>query len=256
MTVTAQNEYSEGLEAPGDAQPGVLYYQAERAIVTALRHGWTYLRDNPGQLTNLTRFSDDVERVAMQDLFTRDRGQYLDPNKITVGFPFIDAVSPQITAMVESEAPTPNGEFLGDNLGGLPFFGVDTAGGPGRGTQKGSVRTRTVAIMMASPHPDVLGYLDGIVDAIMYALDFWFMTPGENGGAGLISVEQSTKTAVEVDARSEQTANRLWVMTSRWLVTGFSGTSLAIPPPKTRVLVRPVGVDVAGLAGRVVVGGR
>jgi hypothetical protein len=256
VSTGADNEFSDGLVAPGGAQPGVLYYQAERAIVAGLRHGWAYLRDNIDQLDNITRYSDEVERAAMRDLFTRDRGQYLDPNKITVGYPFIDAGAPQLCAMVESETGAPNGAFIGDNIGGLMFPGVVTAGGPGRGLQKASLRVRTVAIMMASPHPDVVTYLDAIVDAIMYGLDFWFMRPGVDGGAGLVAVEQGNKTEIGVDPRSEQTANRLWIMTSRWHVTGHAGTSLAIPPPKTRVLVRTADTTVAGLQGRVTVGGR
>jgi hypothetical protein len=170
VSTGADNEFSAGLAAPGGAQPGVLYYQAERAIVAGLRHGWAYLRDNIDQLDNITRYSDEVERAAMRDLFTRDRGQYLDPNKITVGYPFIDSGAPQLCAMVESETGSPHGEFIGDNIGGLMFPGVVTAGGPDRGLQKASLRVRTVAVMMASPHPDVVTYIDAIVDAIISSM--------------------------------------------------------------------------------------
>lgn len=251
-----ENEFSAGLVAPGEAQPGILYYQAERAVVAALRHGWEYLRDNPEQMVNFTRFADDVERAAMQNLFTRDGGQYLDPRRITVAYPLIDSSAPQVTVMVEGETHVPNGEFLADVLGAEAVPGVVTAGGPDRGLQKGAIQQRSVAIWMASPHPDVVGYLDGIVDAIMFAMDYWFVQPANVGGAGLVSVVQGNKSAMTPDPRSDTTGNRLWAMTSSWIVTGFSGTSLAIPPPKTRAVVLPTIESSAGVQGRVVARGR
>lgn len=247
-----ENEYTTGMVAPGGAAPGVLAYLGERAVVAALRHGWTYLRDNPDQLVNVMRFADDTERAAVQALFTRDSGQYLDPRRISVGYPTLDSSSPQIVVMVESQHPVEHGEFIGDLIEPYPVAGVETASGP-IGTQQGSIRDRVVAIMLASPHPDVVGYLDGIVDAIMYAMRQWFMTPAEYDGAGLIGIEQGDKTAVDVDPRSDSSGNRLWVMVARWKVRGFVGTSLAIPPPVQRIVVAPVGTSVAGVAGQVAI---
>lgn len=251
MSSVPENEYSRTLRAPGGAAPGVMAYLAERAVVEALRHGWRFLRDNPEQLVNVMRFADDTERASAQSLFTRAGGQYLDPQRISVGYPTIDSSSPQIAVMVESQHPVEHGEFIGDLIEPGVFDGVETIGGEDQGTQRGSIRERVVAIMMAAPNPDTVAYLDGIVDAIMYALRQWFMTPAEFDGAGLVSIDQGEKTAVDVDPRSDSSGNRLWLMTARWKIRGFVGTSLAIPPPMNRIVVAPVGSSVAGIAGQV-----
>jgi hypothetical protein len=246
------NEYSADARAPGGGEPGILYYLAERAVVEALQSGWAYLLANPDQLTNVLRYADEVERAKVIAYLTSATDPPIRPEQITVGYPVFDVRAVQIKVAVKAEMPESGGDFLADNIGGMVMGGVIVGGG-GPGTQRANLRRRNIEILITATQHDVVLYLDGIVDSIMYAQALWFQRAVEAGGAGLVSVEQGSKSAVEVaHPMADSGATRMWVLTSGWSIVGHAGTTLRLPPPKTRVQVHMAPVTAFGIRGGVI----